>query len=219
MKKMIKIFFIINALILIRLISSLMINNIIKEDYKKQVYDSKLIKSLYIFNFNQPYIAYYNEGNILYNLEEYGKAKEKYEQALSKRPAKGKVCLIRVNLSLAIIKAIDTSDYKNAFNRLEEAKNNLYNNNCANPIDDSGYSKKAEQLEEEIKKLEEQLKNQTNNNNQVNKEDKNESNKTTDPSVEAKLKEIEKKAYSSRQEDLTTSEELSDYSYYSGKKW
>ena len=140
-----------------------MINNIIKEDYKKQVYDSKLIKSLYIFNFNQSYIAYYNEGNILYNLEEYGKAKEKYEQALSKRPAKGKVCLIRVNLSLAIIKAIDT--------------------------------------------------------NQVNKEDKNESNKTTDSSVEAKLKEIEKKAYSSRQEDLTTSEELSDYSYYSGKKW
>ena len=215
MKKMIKIFFIINALILIRLISSLMINNIIKEDYKKQVYDSKLIKSLYIFNFNQPYIAYYNEGNILYNLEEYEKAKEKYEQALSKRPAKEKVCLIRVNLSLAIIKAIDTS----AFNQLEEAKNNLYNNNCANPIDDSGYSKKAEQLEEEIKKLEEQLKNQTTNNNQVNKENKNESNKTTDSSVEAKLKEIEKKAYSSRQEDLTTSEELSDYSYYSGKKW
>ena len=33
------------------------------------------------------------------------------------------------------------------------------------------------------------------------------------------FKEIEKKAYSSRQEDLTTSEELSDYSYYSGKKW
>ena len=57
-----------------------MINNIIKEDYKKQVYDSKLIKSLYIFNFNQPYIAYYNEGNILYNLEEYEKAKEKYEK-------------------------------------------------------------------------------------------------------------------------------------------
>ncbi len=219
MKKMIKIFFIITILIFLRLIISFSINNVIISDYKKQVYDSKLIKTLYIFNFNQPYIAYYNEGNILYNLEEYEKATEKYEIALKENPPQKKVCSIRINLSLSIIKTIDSSNYNESYNQLESAKNNLYNNNCASPIDNSGYSKKAKQLEIEIIKLEEQLNKQTTNNGQATTKENSEDEKVDDSSVEAKLKEIEKEAYSSRQEDLTRSKELSDYSYYSGKKW
>lgn len=111
-----------------------------------------LVKALYLFNFNQPYIAYYNDGNILYKTEKYDQAIKKYQKALTKNPPQKRVCDIRINLSLAIIKKIDYTNYETAFNELEEAKNNLYNNNCASATDSSGNSQDAEKLEEEIKK-------------------------------------------------------------------
>lgn len=219
MKKTFRVIFAVAVIVLLRLIVSFSVNSIVISDYKKQIYDSKLVKILYVLNFNQPYVAYYNEGNILYNLEEYEKAIKKYEKALEKQPPQKKICSIRVNLSLSIIKSINSTDYNEVYNQLESAKNNLYNNNCASPIDDSGYSKKAKQLEIEIIKLEEKLNNQTTNNGQTTEEEDPKESKVDDSTIEAKLKEIEKNAYSNRQEDLTISKELGDYSYYSGKRW
>ena len=62
MKKILKIIFIILLIILIKLILSFSINEIIILNYNNKVYNKTLIKILYILNFNQPYIAYYNEG-------------------------------------------------------------------------------------------------------------------------------------------------------------
>ena len=220
MKKSLKVLVIFLCVILFKFIITYTINEIIIFNYNHNVFNSFLVKSLYIFNFNQSYIAYYNDGNILYQNEKYDTAINKYRKALEKNPPQSKVCDVRINLSLSIIKQVDTSDYKTAFNQLEEAKNNLYNNNCASQIDDSGYSKDAENLEEEIKKLQNQLNNSSNDSqNDDNDDEDNNDNEEIDSNIEEQLKEIEKNSNSSRQSDMQDFENLGDYSYYSGKKW
>ena len=220
MKKSLKVLLIFLCAILFKFIITYTINEIIIFNYNHNVFNSFLVKSLYIFNFNQSYIAYYNDGNILYQNEKYDTAINKYRKALEKNPPQSKVCDVRINLSLSIIKQVDTSDYKTAFNQLEEAKNNLYNNNCASQMDDSGYSKDAENLEEEIKKLQNQLNNSSNDSqNDDNDDEDNNDDEEIDSNIEEQLKEIEKNSNSSRQSDMQDFENLGDYSYYSGKKW
>lgn len=218
MKKSLKILLIFLCIILFKFITTYTINEIIIFNYNHNIFNSLLVKSLYIFNFNQSYIAYYNDGNILYQNQKYDIAIKKYQKALEKKPPQNKVCDVRINLSLSIIKQIDTSDYKTAFDQLEEAKSNLYNNNCASQIDNSGYSKDAEQLEEEIKTLQNQL-NNSSNDSQPDNDDDNNKEEEIDSNIEEQLKEIEKNSNASRQSDIQDYENLGDYSYYSGKKW
>ncbi len=218
MKKSLKILLIFLWIILFKFITTYTINEIIIFNYNHNIFNSLLVKSLYIFNFNQSYIAYYNDGNILYQNQKYDIAIKKYQKALEKKPPQNKVCDVRINLSLSIIKQIDTSDYKTAFDQLEEAKSNLYNNNCASQIDNSGYSKDAEQLEDEIKTLQNQLNNSSNNSQHDNDDDNNKE-EDIDSNIEEQLKEIEKNSNASRQSDIQDYENLGDYSYYSGKKW
>lgn len=104
MKKIIKTILIILIIILTKLIFSYTVNEILIWNYKNKNYNSILIKTLYILNFNQPYIKYYNDGNILYKKEKYNEAIRKYNQAINKKPPKNKICDIRINLSLAMIK-------------------------------------------------------------------------------------------------------------------
>ena len=71
MKKLLKILLIPLFIILMRLVLSFVINEIIIYNYQRNRYNETLIKTLYLLNINQPYIVYYNEGNILYKNEEY----------------------------------------------------------------------------------------------------------------------------------------------------
>lgn len=223
MKKILQLVLIILGIILIKLIFTFSINEIIIWNYNNNIYNTTLIKLLYPFNINQAYIVYYNDGNLLYKKEKYTEAIEKYNKAITKNPPQNKICDIRINLSLAMIKEIDNSyDYKAAYDQLEDAKNNLYNNNCANSVDSSGYSQDAEKLEEEIKELQNQLNNSSNSNK---KQDNEEQDDNTDEEqedysdIEEELKEIEKQSNANRQSDMTTYENMGDYSYYSGKRW
>ena len=217
MKKVLKILLIPLFIILIRLVLSFMINEIIIHNFNHNKYSSTLIKCLYILNINEPYIAYYNHGNILFMNDDYNGAIEKYEKSLKKHPSKKRVCDIRINLSLAKIKNITTKDPNEIYNLLEEAKKNLYENGCANEFDDSGSSKEAETLENEIKKIQEELENNqepqngNSNNNQPDSE--------IDPKLEEEIRRIQEQASSSRQSDLRDYENMSDYTYYSGRRW
>ncbi len=219
MKKLLKILTIIFLVLFIKFSFTYTINEIIIYNYKNNNYNTKIIKLLYLFNFYQKYIVYYNEGNILYKTNNYEDAIKKYEIALNKKPPENKICDIRINLSLSIIKNINGDNKTEILDNLNKAKNNLYENNCANPIDDSGKSKDAEQLEEEIKQLEEQIKNNTNSNSSNNEPEESSPNNEDYTEIEEQLKENEQKSNANRQDELNIYENMGKNDYYTGKRW
>lgn len=217
--KMKKTLSIIIIIILTTLVSRNILNKIIVSSYENNIYNSNFSKILYVLNFNQPYIAYYNNGNILQKENKYDQAITSYKKALRKRVPKNKICDIRINLSLAIIKNISTKDKDKILKELRIAKNNLYENDCAHKDDDNGYSKQAEKLKNEIIELENSIKN----NSESNSKDKNKNDEENDEeknkNIEEELLENRKKSESSRQSDLEHYENITDYDYYDGKRW
>lgn len=221
-KKILSIVIIILSAILFKLICSYAINEVIIHNYNNGLYNSALIKTLYKFNFNQPYIVYYNEGNILYKKENYYNATVNYNKALKKWVPKKKVCDIRINLALSMIKDIDpNASTQTIYDNLEDAKYVLYEDNCASPTDSSGRSQEAEKLEEEIKELQKNLSEKSSGGSSNDSdEDGEEENEEDYEDIEEQLKEIEKEANASRQEDSTKYENMGGgYSYYNGKRW
>lgn len=209
MRRLLKVLLCLVILLLLRFFLSFVVNEYIIYNYNNKNYKSILINSLYILNINQPYIAYYNDGNISYRLNDYNDAIDHYEKALTKNPPKSKVCDIRINLSLAMIKNINTTDSQLISSYLEEAKKNLYQDNCADENSDNGKSKEAEKLEDEISKIQKQLDNSNKDNNSS----------SDDSKIEEDIKKIQSNARSSREEQMSSYENLGKYSYYSGKPW
>lgn len=217
MKKIFKILLVPLFIILIRLVLSFMINDIIIHNFNHNKYNSTLIKCLYILNINEPYIAYYNHGNILFKKHDYNGAIKKYEESLKKHPSRKRVCDIRINLSLAKIKNITTNEPNEIYNLLEEAKKNLYKNGCANEDNDNGFSNEAEALEKEIQNIQEEIGN--NQKPQTGNTNNNQPDQEIDSNLEERIRQIQEQAASSRQSDLRDYENMSNYSYYSGKRW
>lgn len=220
MKKVLLIITILLSIIFLKLGTTYLFNEIIIKDYENNKYDNNLINTLYLLNFNEPYIAYYNHGNLLYRLEEYEEAINKYEKALTKHPNEDRICDIRINLSLSYLQTIDENDSEKSLSILKEAKEILYEDDCASIDDDNGKSSKAEDLEEEIKKLEEQLKG---NEEPSDPNDPNNEKPKEEPSVpknvEEQLKEQQKQNHQSREEDMDYYNEINNSSYYNGKYW
>lgn len=219
MKKVIKYLVIIISIILVKLLISFGINEIIINNYNNGIYDKDLIKLLYFLNYPESYIVYYNDGNIAYKKGEYETAVKKYEKSLGKNPPQNRICDIRINLSLALIGQVGLTNKDDDIKKLEDAKNNLYQDNCASATNSSGSSEDAEKLEDEINELEQQIKNnETNSDSQNN--GRNDEEKEEDYSdIEQKLKDKEKNAQSSRQGEMSDYENMDDYSYYGGKTW
>lgn len=220
MKKIFKFILLLITLILIKLLFTFSMNKLIIYNYNRDNNCSILIKTLYIFNFNQPYIAYYNNGNILYQKGDYNESLKKYNQALEKHPPQSKVCNIRINISLTKIKLINSNDVQEALKILEEARTNLYENNCAHQNDDNGYSKTAEKLEEEIKELENEFKNSNTTSSNNNSNEESNQNKEEFNNVEEELKQNNKEAQAKREETLSNYEEYSSYyESFTQKNW
>ena len=222
MKKIILIIIIFLSLILLKLGSTYLLNEMIIKDYENNKYDNNLINTLYFFNINEPYIVYYNHGNLLYRLERYDEAITKYETSLTKHPKEDRVCDIRINLSLSYIKTINETKPEEALSILKKAKNILYEDNCASEDDDNGKSSKAEELEEEIKKLEEQIESGKDDDSDDGKDDDNDDdndNPDENKNIEEQLKEQQRQNHQSRQEDIDYYNELENNTYYHGKYW
>lgn len=216
MKKVLNGLLLVLGLILIRLVSSFIINEIIIWNYNNDIYNTLLVRSLYVFNFNQSYIAYYNEGNILYKKDRYAEAIEKYTEALEKKPPQNRICDVRINLTLATIKTVDENNYVEAYSQLESAKSYLQEDNCLDK------SQEARNLEEEIENLQEQLNNGSNGddtgNNDGNEDDE-DNNGNQNKDIEEELKERQKVASASRQEEIEQNENWQETPGYPGKKW
>ena len=213
MKKYLKYGILLIGVILLKLTFTFTLNKIIIARYNQSIYDN-MIKILYVFNFNEPYIVYYNHGNILYQQNNYAEAIKKYETSLQKKPPEKKVCDIRVNLSLAIIKNIDiNSSSLQIYTDLQKAKNNLEKNNC-NQIND-----KARKLEEEINELEKELENNSSSQNNNQNENEKQEEKNNDD-IQEKLKQKEKEAQQNRQANNNTYETMDNNNRnYVDKPW
>ena len=218
MKKAAIITTIILFLLLLKFLFTFIINEVVIVSYNQGVYQEDLISLLEKANWQQPYIVYYNRGNIYHKKKQYNDAIDDYEKALKKNPPIEKKCDIRINMTISMIERINTNKKSEYIKALEEAKENLYKDHCADSSDDSGESEEAEQLEDEINEQLDELKN---NNSSSEGEETEDPNKETEEeqNIEAQLEEINKDANISRQNDLQTYENLGNYQYYSGKNW
>lgn len=161
MKKRILIgIYIVLLLVCFELVFNYAYNAIVIYRYNQSDYTSG-VELLTIFNWNEPYVAYYNQGNIYYQNESYVNAIESYEKALELNPPKEKECSIRINLALAMLATMgeDYAEPENVESSLEvlrAAKEVLLEEDCATEAGD-GHSETAEQLKEEIEAMIEQL--------------------------------------------------------------
>lgn len=114
--------------------------------------NEKLSNILLIININEPYIAYYNKGNIFYKNQKYDKAIYYYEKALLHNPKEKHICNIKNNLVYAKIKNndIDNIEYDQCINKTQIDIINNSTKNKYNIINDENYtatSKREKELE------------------------------------------------------------------------
>lgn len=125
MKKIIMIILTILLICLTFLLARILINIIaIKTE------NIDLLKKLQFLNINEPYIVYYNVGNMLYNNKEYEEAITNYEKALNNNPKSRHICKIKTNIAYAKIKINIEPEIDSCFNsKLIKIINNNKNNN------------------------------------------------------------------------------------------
>jgi len=225
MKKVIIFIYVFVLVVFIEILITYAINEIYISKYDKGNYDKGLVKSLFVLNYNERYIPYYNYGNYLYKTGDYKNAVLEYEKALEKNVSNKRVCFVRINLSLALTNTVseDMSTDKK-LEIYEKARKVLYEDNCAQEGEEQGgKNEDAEQLEEEIQEKEKETKEDGSNQGGQDKEDDSDSEKDEKEKEQKKSDELEernKDANKNRQEGL---EEYKDQdnrgNYYSGKKW
>lgn len=194
--------------------------------YRYHQYDYTVtMKPLLLFNWSQPYIAHYNQGNIYYENYSYENAILSYKEALSLNPPEEKECAIRINLALAMLGTMeeDYASYENRDTSLEiltGARDVLLEEGCATESGD-GHSKTAEQLKEEIEimiwQLEQQSGTETEegkDNEEGSEEKQEEPEDTFEDDVKKTLQEKQSKANKERKESIEYYEELEkDYNF------
>lgn len=231
MRKAIKIFYIIFIIILLKLVSSFIVNEIYIFKYEKGEYSESLVKALKVVNFPESYIAPYNYGNLLYENGKYADAIEQYDIALASNPPKKKECSIRINKALCILKSVDLEN-KSAEDNIEilyKAREILCEKGCANTDNDNGHSPEAEKLKKEIDDMIEKLKNQKEKepkedpSNKKEEEPEDENNPEEQKEIEEKLQEMQEQARKERTGEMQEIEEVygenSSYAPYGSKNW
>ncbi len=227
MKKIAKYVIVILALILFvvsgKYAFSYIYNEWIRSEYDSENY-SVDTEPLFFINCFEPYIAYYNEGNISYQKEDYVAAIEDYKQALELNPPESKECSIRVNLSLAMIYNLDDNyaspeKIEDTIALLKEARDVLLEEGCANNQGD-GHDATAQKLKEEIdefiKQLEQQQQSQSQNNNEENPEETTEENSEDEyeEDIKEQLQQSQSEALEEREDNLEDYENLNGgYNY------
>lgn len=216
MKKVAKFTLIILIICLTKLLLDIFINSIIINNYNNEKYSVSLVKLLYVLNINQPYIPYYNEGTILYQLGKYEEATQKFETALEKKPKNKYVCDIRTNLSLSLLAQVDENSCETAPNDLKKAREVLEENNCS--TDDEASKKLASEIKELEKKIKEKCQSEESEPEESEEEEEEEQPNESEeqPSdAEEELREIQQQAEGDRQEQQEYNQ---DYDYHFGEE-
>ena len=131
--------------------------------YEQGIYDTSKEKTLFLMNFPQGYIPYYNVGNAAYQQNDYISAVSYYYDALKFNPKEPWDCQIRINLALALLHIIDFENLdseekvQNALSVLYQARGVLIEHGCAEDKGENGHNKDAQQLKDDIDKMIEKL--------------------------------------------------------------
>lgn len=175
------------------------------------------VKPLLVFNWMEPYIAHYNQGNLYYKNDRFEDAIASYERALELYPPEKKECAIRINLALAMLGTMD-EDYSapehvdTSLEILRGAREILLEDGCATENGD-GHSETAEQLKAEIEAMIQQLEQQPETETQETEEtgeekEQDEKEDAFENDVKKALQEKQEKATKSRRESLDYYEEF-----------
>lgn len=224
--------------ILIVLVGGKILLNYFYNENVIRAYDDKdysvnddLLKTLNVF---EPYIPYYNNGNILYRQGMYEEAIAEYEKAIEAGIPELSECPVRINMALAKVATLD-KNYKDpehideSLKILYAARDMLLEDDCATE-DGDGHSKRAERLKRDIeaaiKELEElkeqQQQQQQQGDDQQNPDDQDQNNPgqdnggggdqlhDKDEQVQQGVEDHQRDAYNDRQDDMDS---------YTSNKW
>lgn len=151
-QKKILILVVLALIVTIKCLYTIVINDKFINQYSNKVYNEDQVKKLFFLNIQEPYIAHYNYGNVLYQNSNYEEAKSEYEEAL-KTVTDKRVCDVRVNLSLTEIQLIDTEQSaEQIIKDIESIQSILTGNSCAK-ADGNGTDKKAQNLYDYLEEL------------------------------------------------------------------
>lgn len=152
-------------------------------------------------NWLQPYIAYYNKGNLAYQQGAYDEAVEAYMKALEKRMPEEKECAVRINLALALLGGMG-EDYDASEKILYMARDVLLEKGCADELG-TGHSDTAEILKSEIEEMIKSMEEQQTAEKPQDTEESSEEEKKVDDDFEQDVKEAmrEKQAQSGRERE------------------
>ena len=216
-KKLIIFTYIVLAFICIKIISNYIINLSVIYQYNKSNYSSIQASLLKIGNFFQPYIAYYNTGNVNYKKGKYEIAMDNYKKALKYKIPKYKECKIRINYALAICSTVEVDEtskesIEEAIKTYEKAISILVEEGCANKDDDNGHSKDAETLKKDIQNEIDRLKKLLESNESGKDNDDNDSDNNFDESEKVKqtLNDIKSEATQEQREKEQKDEDLQE---------
>ena len=181
MKKILAVFGTLCAIFLLVLLVNYVSNENMIKKYNRGIYEGNDLDWL---GFTQPYIAPFNQGDLYYKQGFYDQAIEQYQKALKKHPTRKAICDIRVNWALALTVPLDTESkdiqiLDENIRVIQEAKDILLEDGCANADHESGHDKEAQELynildqlqqQQEQKKQEQQQQDQNQDQNQDNQD-------------------------------------------------
>ena len=198
-------------------------------DEKDYSVNDDLLKTL---NVIEPYIPYYNDGNILYRQGKYEEAIEEYEKAIEAGIPELSECPVRINMALAKVATLD-KNYKEpehideSLEILYAARDMLLEDGCATE-DGDGHSKRAERLKrdieaaiKELEELKEQQQQQQQQQDQDQDQDQNQDQNQNQPQggnemqekdqqAQQGVEDQQRQAYNDRQDDMDS---------YTSNKW
>lgn len=227
MKKLFTTIWVLLIAFLLCLVVNFSANEALIKDYNAGIYTENKLAPL---GFLEPYISYYNEGNVWYQKGDYDAAIESYQKALERQPGHYKECMIRINLALAMVTPLNpdemtNSDIADAMNILEDARQILYAHGCATE-DGNGHNEDAQTLKEDIDRFEEELKQMQENTFENDIEDdeseggeSQEQNVENQQDIQKQLEEIQKQGNEERNSALSEVEDLGDFDFYEGQTW
>ena len=218
MKKIIIIILSIISIIILHLSTRYTINEIYISKTNDGIYDDSLVNKLFIINYPETYIAYYNKGNSYYLQEKYNEAIDEYEKAL-KTVKKNRECKVRNNLALSYMKLLNLKS-NNLNEEIEFIQKILLENNCASSDLKSGIDDNSQEIYNELEEAKKQVEpNDPNDPNNPN--DPKDPNEPTqeEKEIEEKLKEQQRQTQKEREEKEREANYINDFDYYTGKNW